>query len=151
MISPKTKLMGKLFYTLVIGFLPMLSFSQGQSSQQTEVMMKMASLRNALLNKDSAGLSNLLADDVSYGHSNGMIQTKTELIRDVVSGVQDYRSIDPSDMNVRIFGNSGIVNLKAKVKLLSAGTPMDLNLAMVLVWIKKEKDWKLEARQAVKQ
>jgi len=143
--------MGKLFYTLVIGFLPMLSFSQGQSSQQTEVMMKMASLRNALLNKDSAGLSNLLADDVSYGHSNGMIQTKTELIRDVVSGVQDYRSIDPSDMNVRIFGNSGIVNLKAKVKLLSAGTPMDLNLAMVLVWIKKEKDWKLEARQAVKQ
>ena len=151
MISPKTKLMGKLFYTLVIGFLPMLSFSQGQSSQQTEVMMKMASLRNALLNKDSAGLSNLLADDVSYGHSNGMIQTKAELIRDVVSGVQDYRSIDPSDMNVRIFGNSGIVNLKAKVKLLSAGTPMDLNLAMVLVWIKKEKDWKLEARQAVKQ
>ena len=113
--------------------------------------MKMASLRNALLNKDSAGLSNLLADDVSYGHSNGMIQTKAELIRDVVSGVQDYRSIDPSDMNVRIFGHSGIVNLKAKVKLLSAGTPMDLNLAMVLVWIKKEKDWKLEARQAVKQ
>ena len=151
MISPKTKLMGKLFYTLVIGFLPMLSFSQDQSSHQTEVMMKMASLRNALLNKDSAGLSNLLADDVSYGHSNGMIQTKAELIRDVVSGVQDYRSIDPSDMNVRIFGNSGIVNLKAKVKLLSAGTPMDLNLAMVLVWIKKEKDWKLEARQAVKQ
>lgn len=143
--------MGKLFYTLVIGFLPMLSFSQDQSSHQTEVMMKMASLRNALLNKDSAGLSNLLADDVSYGHSNGMIQTKAELIRDVVSGVQDYRSIDPSDMNVRIFGNSGIVNLKAKVKLLSAGTPMDLNLAMVLVWIKKEKDWKLEARQAVKQ
>jgi len=93
----------------------------------------------------------LLADDVSYGHSSGMIQSKSELIKDVVSGVQDYRSIDPSDMNVRTFGNTAIVNMKAKVKLLSSGNPMDLNLAVVLVWIKKDKDWKLEARQAVKQ
>jgi len=143
--------MPKLFYILLIEFFPLLSFSQNLSSQQTEVMMKMSSLRNALLNKDSAGLSNLLADDVSYGHSSGMIQSKAELVRDVVSGVQDYRSIDPSDMNVRIFGNTAIVNMKAKVKLLSSGNPMDLNLAVVLVWIKKDKDWKLEARQAVKQ
>ena len=142
--------MGKFFYILLIGFLPMRSYSQN-ASQQTEVMMKTASLRSALLNKDSVGLANLLADDVSYGHSNGMIQTKSELIRDVISRVQDYQSINPSDMSVRVYGNTAIVNMKAKVKLLSSGNPMDLNLAMVLVWIKKDTDWKLEARQAVKQ
>jgi len=142
--------MGKFFYILLIRFLPMLSYSQN-GSQQTEVMVKTASLRSALLNKDSVGLANLLADDVSYGHSNGMIQTKSELIRDVISRVQDYQSINPSDMSVRVYGNTAIVNMKAKVKLLSSGNPMDLNLAMVLVWIKKDTDWKLEARQAVKQ
>jgi len=142
--------MGKFFYILLIGFLPMLSYSQN-GSQQTEVMVKTASLRSALLNKDSVGLANLLADDVSYGHSNGMIQTKSELIRDVISRVQEYQSINPSDMSVRVYGNTAIVNMKAKVKLLSSGNPMDLNLAIVLVWIKKDTDWKLEARQAVKQ
>jgi len=142
--------MGKFFYILLIGFLPMLSYSQN-GSQQTEVMVKTASLRSALLNKDSVDLANLLADDVSYGHSNGMIQTKSELIRDVISRVQEYQSINPSDMSVRVYGNTAIVNMKAKVKLLSSGNPMDLNLAIVLVWIKKDTDWKLEARQAVKQ
>ena len=73
---------------------------QNNSAQQTEVMMKMANLRNALLSKDSVALSNLLADDVTYGHSSGLIQTKTELIRSIVSGEQDYKSIEPSNMIV---------------------------------------------------
>ena len=143
--------MRKLFYILLTGLLPILTFSQNISSQQNEVMMKMMSLKNALLNKDSAGLSNLLADDVSYGHSTGIIQTKGQLVRDVMSGVQDYKTIDPSEMAIRVFGNTAIVNMKAKIKLISRGNPIDLNLAIVLVWIKRDSDWKLEARQAVKQ
>jgi hypothetical protein len=57
--------------------------------------MKMQSLRNALLAKDSVTLSSLLADDVTYIHSSGFVQTKSQLIRDVMSGFQDYKSIEP--------------------------------------------------------
>ena len=85
-----------LFYTV----------ANAQSGQQEEVMMKMLSLKTALLQKDSVSLSKLLAADVSYGHSNGWVQTKTQLIRDIVSGVQDYKTIDPSDMNIRIYNNT---------------------------------------------
>jgi hypothetical protein len=80
-----------------------------------------------------------------------MIQTKAQLIRDVMSGMQDYKTIEPSAINARVYGNTAIVNMKAKLTVVSGANTMDMNLAIVLVWIKQDKDWKVEARQAVKQ
>src|SRR3982751_4928329 len=103
--------MRKLFY-LMICFAPVISFAQKDlSSQQADVMMRMSYLRSALLTRDSATLSKLLSDDCTYGHSNGLIQTKAQLIRDVVSGAQDYKSIDPTDMVIRVYDNSAVVTL----------------------------------------
>ena len=113
-------------------------------------MMKMLTLKNALISKDSVALSKVLADDVTYGHTNAMIQTKSELIRDVVSKVQDYKSIEPSDMKIRLFDNSAIVNMNAKIVLNYKNEPMELKMKITLVWIKHNNDWILEARQAVK-
>jgi ketosteroid isomerase-like protein len=123
---------------------------QNNSAQQTEVMMKMANLRNAILSKDSAALSNLLADDVTYGHSSGLIQTKAELIRSVMSGEQDYKSIEPSNMIVRIYDNAGVVNSNIKASVIYKGKPMDLNMAVTFTWVRINGDWKLVARQSVK-
>ena len=115
-----------------------------------QVLMKMQTLRNVLLSKDSAGLSALLADDVTYGHSTGVIQTKSQLIRSMLNGEQDYKSIDPSDINIRIYDNTGVVTVKLKINVVNNGKPLDVNLAAVLVWIKMNGDWKLVARLAVK-
>ncbi|HXL58760.1 MAG TPA: nuclear transport factor 2 family protein [Chitinophagaceae bacterium] len=123
---------------------------QDNSAKQTEVMMKMANLRNALLSKDSVALSNLLADDVTYGHSSGLIQTKPELIRSVMSGEQDYKTIEPSNMNVRIYDNAGVVTTNIKTSLIYQGKPTDLDMAVTLIWVKINGEWKLVARQSVK-
>ena len=139
---------------LAFSLVTLLTFSskaqQNNSAIQTEVMMKMANLRNALLSKDSVVLSNLLADDASYGHSSGLIQTKAELIRSVMSGEQDYKSIEPSNINVRIYDNTGVVTINLKVNLNYQNKPLDMNLAATLVWVKISGEWKLVARQAVK-
>ena len=115
-----------------------------------QVMMKMQGLKNALFAKDSVSLSALLADDVTYGHSTGFIQTKAQLIRDVMSGAQDYKLIEPSDMNIRIYDNTAIVVLKLRANLIAKGKPLDLNMYATLTWVKINNEWKLVARQAVK-
>ena len=124
--------------------------AQDANDPKMQVMMKMQDLKNALLSKDSISLSNLLVDDISYGHSSGLIQTKSQLIRDVVSGFQEYKSIEASDLNVRIYDNTGIATLKLKVNLSFGGNPMDLNLIATLTWVKINNEWKLVARQSVK-
>ncbi len=139
--------MKKSTYLIALLFLTNVCLAQ---SAEMEVMMKMLSLKTALLKKDSALLSSLLSNDVTYGHSNGLIQTKPQLIRSVVSGEQDYKTIDPSDMNVRLFGNTGVVTMKSNVSMIYNKAPMDVAMFITLVWIKMDKDWKLVARQSVK-
>jgi len=136
-------------YFILILLLPTLCYSQGEP-KQVQVMMQMALLRNSLLNKDSAGLATVLADDVTYGHSNGLIQTKAQLIRSVMSGDQDYKSIEASNMVVRMYDNSAVVTINLKVNLIFGGKPTDLNMYAMLVWVKKDKNWQLVARQSVK-
>jgi hypothetical protein len=114
-----------------------------------EVMMKMLSLKNSLIGKDSVALSGLLADDVTYGHTNGQIQTKTQLIRSVMSGEQDYKTIEPGEMNIKLFDKTAVVTMRSKVSMIYQGKPLDLDMYVTVVWI-KTKDWKLEARQSVK-
>jgi hypothetical protein len=103
-----------------------------------------------LLSKDSVALSNLLADDVTYGHSSGLIQTKAELIRSIMSGEQDYKTIEPSNMKVRIYDNAAAVNANVKANLIYQGKPTDLNMAVTFTWVKINGEWKLVARQSVK-
>ena len=139
-----------IFILLIALFFAFNVKAQDPNDPKMQVMMKMQDLRNALLSKDSISLSVLLADDISYGHSSGLIQTKSQLIRDVMSGFQEYKSIEPSDMNVRIYDNTGIATLKLKVNLSFGGKPMDLNLIATLTWVKINNEWKLVARQSVK-
>src|SRR5690349_21523445 len=120
------------------------------SASRTQLMMKMSSLKDALLARDSVALSKLLSDDVTYGHSTGLIQTKTELIRSVVSGEQEYKSIASSNLNVRIYDNAGVVNANVKARVIFQGKPADLNMAVTFTWIKMNGEWKLVARQSVK-
>ena len=138
--------MKKLFVILFLGSITITSWSQ---DAQTEVMMKMLSLKNSLIAKDSVTLSALLSDDLTYGHTNGLIETKAQLIRSVMGGEQDYKTIDPSDMHIRVLEKTAIVNVRLKIHLDYKGKPTDLDMYALLVWI-KTKDWKLEARQSVK-
>ena len=142
--------MKKFLFILLIGLSPIFSFAQDNSPKQTEVMMRMLTLRNSLINKDSVALDDVLASDVSYGHTSGLIQTKPQLIRSVMSKEQDYQNIIPSDMNIRIYDNTGVVTMKSSVIMNYQGKPLNMDMYITLVWIQKNK-WQLVARQSVKQ
>ena len=139
------------FLILLLFIASFFATAQNTDAVKETVMMKMWNLKNALISKDSAALENLLAEDVTYGHSSGLIQTKQQLIHDVVTGAQVYKTIEPSNMNIRVFGNAAIVTMNSHMIVAGNGNTMDMNLFVTLTWIKENSDWKLEARQAVKQ
>ena len=115
-----------------------------------QVTMSMQELRAALLNKDSVQMERLLSYDVTYGHSNGWNQSKSELIRSVMSGEQEYQKMEPKVMDIRIHGTTAVVNFESLVALKLRGEPMELSLDILLVWVKMNNQWKLIARQSAK-
>ncbi|MFM7710342.1 MAG: nuclear transport factor 2 family protein [Ferruginibacter sp.] len=106
--------------------------------------------RLALLSRDSATLVSLLSDDLTYGHTNALMQTKQSLIASVMQGEQVYKKIDFVSMNTRLYENTALVNVLSNVSLIYLGKEMTLGMEALFVWCKQNGIWKLVARQSVK-
>lgn len=110
----------------------------------------MQQLRIAILNRDSTTLGHLLSDDVTYGHSNGLSQTKAEVIRSIMSGQHDYRRIETRSSRVRIYDRTALVNAEVNVSMLLEGKALELDMDILLVWMNDAGRWSLLARQSVR-
>jgi hypothetical protein len=116
-----------------------------------EVTQANEQLRKAMVDGDTVTLEKLTSGELSYGHSSGKLQTKKEFISDFATGASDFVSIDLTDQNVKVVGNTAIIR-----HILTAATndkgkgPGTTKLGILLVWIKNKGQWQLLARQAVK-
>lgn len=112
----------------------------------------MSDLDNALVNKDEKALVQLLHPDVSYGHSNGWVQNKNDIINDLKSGKLTYDKIDNISVSiVAINRNWATVRTNTNATGRSTTIPtFELKLHVLQVWLKTEYGWQLLARQGTK-
>lgn len=104
----------------------------------------------AMVNRDQPMLEKLTMDDMTYGHSSGNIENKTEFVEEVVNGTFDYISIDPTAQTIHLSGEMAIVRHIFNVKAVDEGTPVPIRIGNMMVLKKSKGQWKLLARQAYK-
>ena len=109
-----------------------------------------ADLDKALIGKDSVALKWVLSDDVSYGHSNGWVETKREMISDLFNGKLSYNRIVPSKPEIVTNGSVASVRMVADIDVMMEGKPMSFKLKVLQVWVWDNEHWRLFARQSVK-
>ncbi len=107
-------------------------------------------LRLAMIDPTSAALNALVADDLSYGHSGGKVDTKTSFIADLMSGASDFVTITITDQTIKVVGSNAIVRHTLSADTNDGGKPGKVALKILGVWQKQGGDWKLLARQAVR-
>ena len=138
----------KYLVTILLLFVSIGTFAQ---KPDIKVLDKaIADFDKALINKDSAALKHLLGNDLTYGHSNGWVQTKKEIIADLFNGKLIYKTISAKEENRTIDGNSAAVRSVADIDCVMDGKPLSFKLKVLQVWIWKNKHWELFARQSVK-
>ena len=120
------------------------------AQKEIEVSKAVEALRTAMVNADSIALDKLTSADLTYGHSSAKIETKPEYIHAIVSGQNDFISIDLSDQSMKIFDNTATVRHTFSVSLTDSGKPVTVKILVLLVWQKHHGEWKLIARQAAK-
>lgn len=106
--------------------------------------------RTAILESNTAQLQELLADELSYGHSDGHVEGKTDLITKLSNGTYSFLTMDLTAQTIKETGNIAIVRHELDAKTNDEGKPNEAHLYVLLVWSKSEEGWKLIARQAVK-
>jgi len=107
-------------------------------------------LRIAMIDPSPAALNQLVADDLSYGHSGGRVDTKSSFIGDLMDGKSDFVTIVITDQTVKVVGDTAIVRHTLTADTNDSGKPGKVQIKILGVWQKQGGDWKLLARQAVR-
>jgi len=121
-----------------------------RDKEEQAVTAAVESLRKAMIDPDQAKLDKLVVDELTYGHSSGVIQNKAEFIEALVSRKSDFVTIDLTGQTVKVVGNTAWVRHILSATTNDGGKPGSTKLSILLVWIKQKGQWRLLARQAVK-
>lgn len=141
--------MKKLAYLFIFLFINA-AVATAQSTEETKVAEVTATFNKAVIDADKNVLVSLTAEELSYGHSGGKIENKTQFITALVSGTVDFLSIDITDQKITVAGNNAIVRSLYSAKLTNEGKPVEIKIGSVMVWQKTKGKWKLLARQGYK-
>jgi len=103
-----------------------------------------------MLKADKAKLEALCADQLSYSHSDGRVENKTQVINGVMTRKAVVKSIDWPEMTVAVVGPNAIVRHLYVSESELDGKPQSVRIGALQVWQKQGNDWKLLARAGIK-
>jgi len=122
-----------------------------QAQVATEKLgMTIREFHQDLVKKNTVSINQQTDKGLSYGHSNGWIETKAEMLRNIESGYMSYISFKEDSLNVVVNGNVAHARFIADISARLNGKDGNFHLKVLEVWVKKGKRWLLFARQAVK-
>lgn len=122
--------------------------SQGEASKLKTLLEE---FRKALQDPDEKKLNELISPQLTYGHSNGVLDTKQSLITNYTSGKSNFDDLEFSEISIIENATTAVIRHTLKAKSLDEGKePSVVFLKVMLVWTKEKGTWKLMARQAIK-
>ena len=121
-----------------------------QSGDEAAVAQAVEAFRNAMLKADRGQFEALTADQLSYGHSAGRVETKAQFIDAATSGRSTWKFITLTDQTNQIVGNTAIVRHTLTGETEREGKTNPVKIGVLMVWHKQDGQWKLLARQAVR-
>jgi ketosteroid isomerase-like protein len=118
-----------------------------QGGDEAAVTQSVETLRKALLEPDKAKLAQVTSDQVSYGHSDGRVETKEQFINGVMTRKQVVKSLTFPELKLSLVGNAAIVRHIYLAESELDGKATTTRIGALQVWQKQDGTWKLLARQ----
>lgn len=138
----------KFFITIL--FLLASAIGIAQQTDQDKLINTVKEFHQAMVNKNTASINQQTDKALSFGHSNGWVESKKDLISDLETGMISYQKITEDSITVSMNDKLANVRFKADIDATMKGNSISIKLRVLEVWVKKSKRWMLFARQAVK-
>ena len=135
---------------LGIVFLLASSVAFTQITEEAKLLKTITEFHKALVDKNTVSINQQTDKGLSYGHSNGWVQTKADLIKDFETNYISYQSIKEDSITVTMNGNMANVRFLADITATMKATANTFHLKVLEVWVKKGNRWILFARQAIR-
>jgi len=130
------------------GFLSLAALAQNAEEQVKQADRRWA---EATIKMDIPTLEQLLADDLTYTHSSGRSETKTEFLTAIKTQSLKYEALEPQEVKVRVHGNMAVLNSLASMTVRPAGGQSNTFRARILrVYMRDKGAWRLTAHQSTR-
>lgn len=108
---------------------------------------------DALDRSDLAALDRIMADDVTYVHASGKVDTKKSYLGAIRSGKLHYISWQPKNLKVRVMGSGAVINGEYLVRVIDSRVqrePFDINIFILSVYAWRDGRWQQIAWQSTR-
>ena len=121
-------------------------------AENVKLTIAMKDFHKSLVSKNYKAIADQTDNALSYGHSNGWVETKDDVINDLKNGKISYSGFKEDSIQIIMNDGLDIANIRfvADITATMAVTTTTYHLKVLEVWVKKRKGWTLFARQAVK-
>jgi hypothetical protein len=113
------------------------------ASAGDEVLAADKARMDALVNQDWAALNNILADDLSYCHSGGNVQTKEQYLAGLATGSTRYYKVDTNWGQPHIVGKIGVLSGQVTFYVKAGQNDLTFHLQAVSVYEQRDGRWQL--------
>jgi hypothetical protein len=105
----------------------------------------------AMMSRDTQALRRILADELTYTHSSGQLETKEQLLESIASGAFQYLAILPEGKpDVRVYGDVAVVTGKGTFRVRAGGEERSLKLRFTDVYVARGDSWQMVAWQSTR-
>ncbi len=135
----------------VILMAPLMQDAIADDASMRQSALEFQSTRfRAMVDADMESLQKFLADDLTYSHTTGWTETKSEFLSTVESEKIDYVSVIPSDVEVRTYGDIAVITGLSKMQGAVGDQSVSFTIGFLDVSRRVGDSWQLVAWQSVK-
>ena len=102
----------------------------------------------AMVAADKAALDAMMADSMTYTHSNGVLDTKQSFIDSLTSGRLKYRAVRRLAGDVALYDKAAVVTAHIQLDVTVGGAERAINVKATIVWVDTADGWKFAAWQS---
>ena len=135
---------------LLLGLCAVLAPALALAAAETEVAAAHDARLAATIRADVAALAAMMTDDLTYTHSSGVTETRTEFLQALSSGKYVYRTIEPRRRRVRVFGDAAVVSGPCHIVIEPGGKRTEIDLYFTELYVKKNGRWRMALWQSTR-
>jgi hypothetical protein len=124
--------------------------AEAASADEAALTKSIETLREGILKQDKAKLDQVTASQLSYGHSDGRVETKEQFINGVMNRKQVQKSLTFPDLKLVVTGDAAVARHIYLGESELDGKQTTTRIGALQVWQKQGGTWKLLARQGFK-
>ena len=126
--------------------------SESNAAAEQQIRKVEEERRQAILHNDIKALDSLIAPEYTavFQINGGRVTTKADELAMDQPGARKVESWNPTDVNIQIYGNVGLVIGLAEVTDVLKGERRHIRVRYTHVWVKRNGSWQLVHRHTTR-